>query len=307
MSSRRRDALLDHPHRLERDGDPEPAAREAGGVLDRDGGLAQCGDPALRLLDECRRRAAPTTTSTRSLAGTGLKKCRPMNRAGPAARRRWRRSTASWCCVARTASGATCSTRWKTASLSAASSGTASMTSSTWASSAVSAVVVSRAAAWSTLPSRRPRSAALPRLVTTRSRAACAVASSLSTTTTGQPAANERVRDAGAHPAAAVDADARGQSCGKSASRLRSGDRQDWGQGRSRSRALPWPTPTHMVASPRLAPARSSRPSRVTTIRVPEQPSGCPSAMAPPSALTSSSGPARGRGCRRSTGRRRPR
>ena len=42
-------------------------------------------------------------------------------------------------------------------------------------------------------------------------------------------------------------------------------------------------------------PARSSRPSRVTVMRAPEQPSGWPSAIAPPSALTISSSSPRSR------------
>src|SRR5690606_17821724 len=63
-------------------------------------------------------------------------------------------------------------------------------------------------------------------------------------------------------------------------------DAQAGAHTRSRMIAVPWPTPTHMVARPRSAPSRSMRPSSVTTRREPEEPSGWPSAIAPPSALT---------------------
>ena len=53
----------------------------------------------------------------------------------------------------------------------------------------------------------------------------------------------------------------------------------------SSSSAVPWPTPTHMVARPSLRPcaARVKAPSRVMTRREPEEPSGWPRAIAPPS------------------------
>ena len=43
---------------------------------------------------------------------------------------------------------------------------------------------------------------------------------------------------------------------------------------RSIINALPWPTPTHIVASPYRECSRSIRPSRVTTSRDPLEPSG---------------------------------
>ena len=58
---------------------------------------------------------SPTTTSTRSLAGTGLKKCRPMNRSGACRPAAMASIDSELVLVASTASGATCSTRWKTA------------------------------------------------------------------------------------------------------------------------------------------------------------------------------------------------
>ncbi len=54
----------------------------------------------------------------------------------------------------------------------------------------------------------------------------------------------------------------------------------------SRSIETPWPTPTHMVAIARLAPVRASSRAAVPTIRAPLMPSGWPSAIAPPFALT---------------------
>ena len=45
---------------------------------------------------------------------------------------------------------------------------------------------------------------------------------------------------------------------------------------------MPMPPLTQSVASPRLAPRRSSSCSSVTTRRAPVQPIGCPSAIAPP-------------------------
>src|SRR5699024_10737240 len=58
--------------------------------------------------------------------------------------------------------------------------------------------------------------------------------------------------------------------------------------------AVPCPTPTHIVASPYRASSRSMRPSRVTRRREPEEPSGWPRAIAPPSVFTR-----RGSNCRR--------
>ena len=50
---------------------------------------------------------------------------------------------------------------------------------------------------------------------------------------------------------------------------------------------MPWPTPMHIVAAPR-APAGIAWSwwTSVAMRRAPEQPSGCPRAMAPPSGLT---------------------
>src|SRR5690606_9462843 len=56
--------------------------------------------------------------------------------------------------------------------------------------------------------------------------------------------------------------------------------------GDSHSVAMPWPTPMHIDARPRLAPRRFISWSSVTTIRAPEQPTGWPSAIAPPLTLT---------------------
>ena len=49
---------------------------------------------------------------------------------------------------------------------------------------------------------------------------------------------------------------------------------------------MPWPTPMHMAASPRRTPRRRISWMSVPTMRAPEQPSGWPSAMAPPLTLT---------------------
>ena len=51
---------------------------------------------------------------------------------------------------------------------------------------------------------------------------------------------------------------------------------------------MPWPTPMHMLAAPRAAPRRRISCSSVVTILAPEQPSGCPMAIAPPLTLTRS-------------------
>src|SRR5699024_3914920 len=53
--------------------------------------------------------------------------------------------------------------------------------------------------------------------------------------------------------------------------------------------AVPWPTPMHMVAIPRVPPSVSSRLSSVKVMREPEEPSGWPKAIAPPHALVLSS------------------
>src|SRR5690606_29162794 len=55
---------------------------------------------------------------------------------------------------------------------------------------------------------------------------------------------------------------------------------------RSMMVAVPCPTPTHLVARPYREPSHSMRFSNVTSRREPDDPSGCPSAMAPPSAFT---------------------
>ena len=52
--------------------------------------------------------------------------------------------------------------------------------------------------------------------------------------------------------------------------------------------AIPCPTPMHIVASPCRAPRRPISCSSVVRIRAPEQPSGWPSAIAPPLRLTRS-------------------
>ena len=57
---------------------------------------------------------------------------------------------------------------------------------------------------------------------------------------------------------------------------------------RSRIIAPPIPPPTHAVASPSRASRSSIAFSRVTRNRVPVQPTGCPSAIAPPCTLTRS-------------------
>src|SRR5699024_4761920 len=74
------------------------------------------------------------------------------------------------------------------------------------------------------------------------------------------------------------------------------GDRQGRTHHCARSRiiAVPCPTPTHIVASPYRASSRSMRASRVTRRREPEEPSGWPRAIAPPSVFTR-----RGSNCRR--------
>ena len=50
--------------------------------------------------------------------------------------------------------------------------------------------------------------------------------------------------------------------------------------------AAPWPTPTHMVAKPYLVWVLCIWWSKVAEIRAPEQPNGCPKAIAPPFTLT---------------------
>src|SRR5690606_21542190 len=57
-------------------------------------------------------------------------------------------------------------------------------------------------------------------------------------------------------------------------------------QTRSTASATPIPTPTHSVASPRRPPVFSSWWTRVSASRAPLMPSGWPSAIAPPCALT---------------------
>src|SRR5208282_3447129 len=54
----------------------------------------------------------------------------------------------------------------------------------------------------------------------------------------------------------------------------------------SQSEAMPWPTPMHMLAAPRATPRLRISCSKVVTILAPEQPSGCPMAIAPPLTLT---------------------
>src|SRR5262245_15423645 len=57
---------------------------------------------------------------------------------------------------------------------------------------------------------------------------------------------------------------------------------------RSSASDTPWPTPTHMVASPSLPPLSSRPCATVSAKRAPDMPSGCPSAIAPPCGLTCS-------------------
>src|SRR5262249_49374797 len=53
-------------------------------------------------------------------------------------------------------------------------------------------------------------------------------------------------------------------------------------QGRSTVSAIPCPTPMHRVASPRRPSSSSRRRSRLMSRRMPDAPSGCPTAIAPP-------------------------
>lgn len=50
--------------------------------------------------------------------------------------------------------------------------------------------------------------------------------------------------------------------------------------------AMPIPPPMHKAATPRFPPVRSSACTRVTRMREPDAPRGCPRATAPPEALT---------------------
>ena len=50
--------------------------------------------------------------------------------------------------------------------------------------------------------------------------------------------------------------------------------------------AIPMPPPMHRAATPFLPPVRARAFRRVTRIRQPEAPMGCPRAMAPPHMLT---------------------
>ncbi len=78
---------------------------------------------------------------------------------------------------------------------------------------------------------------------------------------------------------------------------------------RSSATAMPWPTPMHMVESERRPPESASSSAAVPVMRAPDMPSGWPSAMAPPLALTrgsSSAMPSRAER-RRALARRRPR
>src|SRR6266568_414523 len=54
----------------------------------------------------------------------------------------------------------------------------------------------------------------------------------------------------------------------------------------SSTTASPWPTPMQIAATPQRSPEVASERASVPRIRVPEAPSGCPIAMAPPCALT---------------------
>ena len=83
MSSALATPCLEHPDRLEPDRDAEPRRREAGSVVHGDRRLAERGDPvAGRARRASASVAAPSTISTSSDAGTGLKKCRPKKSAG---------------------------------------------------------------------------------------------------------------------------------------------------------------------------------------------------------------------------------
>src|SRR5690606_20064698 len=60
-------------------------------------------------------------------------------------------------------------------------------------------------------------------------------------------------------------------------------------QARSTTMAMPWPTPMHIVARPTSTSVLTISCSSVVRMRAPEQPKGCPSAMAPPLGLTRAS------------------
>src|SRR6478735_3340256 len=54
----------------------------------------------------------------------------------------------------------------------------------------------------------------------------------------------------------------------------------------SRTTARPWPTPMQMAATPQRSPEACRDRAKVPRIRVPEAPSGCPMAIAPPCRFT---------------------
>lgn len=135
--------------------------------------------------------ASATTTSTSRLAGTGLKKCRPMTRAG-------RSRTAASCPIdrllvllANTASSATTvSMLAKTRVLRSRSSGTASTTKPQPTSDCGAFEISRRPRTSSTDPVSVPRSALRRTASRTRSRASEAASGSASTSTTSLPASS---------------------------------------------------------------------------------------------------------------------
>ena len=125
---------------------------------------------------------APTTTSTRSLAGTGLKKCSPMRTDGSGSAEARASIGNELVFVPITALGAQRAMVASTACFTSGSSGTASTTRAECANAAGSTTT-------STVPvAVMPSSADLARLFSTRARAAAAARSSFSTTVTALPA-----------------------------------------------------------------------------------------------------------------------
>src|SRR5262249_3624258 len=67
-------------------------------------------------------------------------------------------------------------------------------------------------------------------------------------------------------------------------------DPEDRHQSRSSTNAAPWPPPTQSAARPRFPFRRRISWSSVSSSRAPLEPTGCPSAIAPPLGLRSSGG-----------------
>ena len=135
--------------------------------------------------------AAPAITSTSRMVLAGLKKCRPMRRAGCAVASPSAVTDRPEVLVATSASGRTAASIWPcTMILRSRSSGTASMTASTSRSAAMPSTAVmpsaTRAASSSVMRPRATRRAAMS---SARSRPACARAMSASASSTVNPAA----------------------------------------------------------------------------------------------------------------------